>query len=192
MAEPCIACGCSLRSGAHFCASCGTRAAGTSVQERARPWWVYTCTGLLGVVLALSGVIWVAVSDDRLTVDSQQVSPQDEQVSPDTSVLPRIEGTMKLPRSRVSVDETGCQGLEDYGDIRAGSEVLLLDEAGAVLVTDSLSAGVANETDCVFEFTLENVPVAGSYQVRIGRWAGPLNSYEDTALRDWTIDLFLR
>jgi hypothetical protein len=61
-----------------------------------------------------------------------------------------------------SADSTGfCSGTGGYDDIAAGTEVVVYDNAGAMLATGVLDSGFADvEGMCTFEFTVADVPVA--------------------------------
>ena len=88
---------------------------------------------------------------------------------------------------------SSCSGYGGYNDIGSGTQVVVTDESGTTVATDSLSSGTYDGTYCVFEFTVHDVPKAKYYRVRAGSdtRGGPQYSYQEMSRRHWSVDLTL-
>jgi hypothetical protein len=86
-----------------------------------------------------------------------------------------------------------CIGKGGYDDITVGAGVVIVDGTGTTIAVGHLGEGIydKNATSCTFDFTVEDVPSAKFYSIRIGRRGGPTFSLEELEELDWTMDLSL-
>jgi hypothetical protein len=88
---------------------------------------------------------------------------------------------------------SSCSGSGGYDDIQSGTQVVVTDESGTTVATDSLSSGTYDGTSCVFEFTVHDVPKAKYYRVRAGSdtRGGPEYSFAEMQQQHWSVQLTL-
>lgn len=73
-----------------------------------------------------------------------------------------VSGTLTLtkPSGFVSTDENLCQGDGGYSDLRGGANVTVYDADGTKIGLSDLHTGQTDDTSCVFDFTITEVPVS--------------------------------
>jgi hypothetical protein len=88
---------------------------------------------------------------------------------------------------------SSCSGDGGYGDVEYGAQVVVTDEAGTTVATDTLESGSYDGTACVFDFTVHDVPKAKYYRVTTGRASrnGPQYSYDEIRQQHWSVQLTL-
>lgn len=86
-----------------------------------------------------------------------------------------ISGSLDLSGSdSFSTSGANCSGDGGYSDIDEGAQVTVKDQAGALIATGALKAGVADGSTCTFPFTVKAVPDATFYSVEVSH-RGALN-----------------
>jgi hypothetical protein len=88
-----------------------------------------------------------------------------------------------------------CFASGGYGDIKTGVDVVLRNEAGAIIGTAALGAGSTSDpgpyVTCNFAFEIMGVPDAKFYVIKIGRRDGPTYSLDEMTAKSWNITLTL-
>lgn len=93
--------------------------------------------------------------------------------SDDKPAAPKVfdaRGTMTLTSEKVIGDGgDGCLGSGGYDDIRGGAPVVVFDDKGKKVGIGELEDGRASSTvRCVFNFTVDDVPVGGTiYSIEV-------------------------
>lgn len=84
-----------------------------------------------------------------------------------------------------------CSGTGGYDDLRGGQQVVVADNSGATLATSNLEPGVFDGLQCVFDFTVDDVPTATFYRITLGRSTrGEMQySYDELAADSWSVHL---
>lgn len=91
----------------------------------------------------------------------------------------------------IAVDGSACTGTGGYGDIEPGAAVTLLDGAGTLLGTTTLSGGTGDATECDFTFSIPGVPEVGAYTVEVSGRGAVTNTLADMREHDWAFALSL-
>lgn len=84
-----------------------------------------------------------------------------------------------------------CSGTGGYSDIRSGTNVVLKDGDGKLLSTGSLGSGAGSGNDCVFEYSLNDVPEVPFYTIEVGKRGDLSYSLADMKSMGWSVDLTL-
>jgi hypothetical protein len=95
------------------------------------------------------------------------------------------------PTATASQDGHRCAGTDGYDDIESGLQVTVTNESGTVIGTGDFGDGNITSGTCVFQFTIDDVPKAGFYQVEAGRRGTLRYSYADMQSKSWHVDLTL-
>jgi hypothetical protein len=69
-----------------------------------------------------------------------------------------VTGDLTLSGGGTGKNGTVCSGGEMYGDIAQGTQIIVSDPAGTTVAIGTLGEGLSKGHDCVFPFTVENVP----------------------------------
>jgi hypothetical protein len=89
----------------------------------------------------------------------------------------------------------GCQGTNGHDDVAAGLQVNVANESGTTIATGSLEQGEVVKdqfwNNCVFPFTVSNVPTAKFYRIEAGRRGQVSYSYEQMQANSWRVSLSL-
>jgi hypothetical protein len=106
-----------------------------------------------------------------------------------------LSGTVLLADSSFAGLDPGddCRGTGGYGDIDAGTQVVLTDATGTTISTTALSGGTFDGKGCVFSFLLRDVRHSDFYGLAVaGSNRGRLQySYDDLAHESWSLSLSL-
>jgi hypothetical protein len=94
-----------------------------------------------------------------------------------------------LGTSEISVFGSTCEGSGGYGDIDSGSNVTLKDGQGKILASGSLGPGSPGAGQCMFSFTLNDVPEVPFYSIEIGRRGAITDSLEELRSNGWKFEL---
>jgi hypothetical protein len=108
-----------------------------------------------------------------------------------------IKGSLTLVDSKIGGTSENCYGSGGYSDISAAMPVTIKDGEGKIIATGTTGIGIRPESDeysavqCNFDFTVDNVPKADFYSIKVGH-RGELNySLEEMQKREWKITLSL-
>lgn len=108
-----------------------------------------------------------------------------------------IKGKMTLVDSDLGGSDENCYGTGGYGDIQSGMPVTIKDGSGAIIATGDVGIGSKptgskySSVQCMFSFSVGNIPKADFYQVQVGR-RGVLNySFAEIQQKNWEIALSL-
>jgi hypothetical protein len=82
-----------------------------------------------------------------------------------------------------------CRGIDEVGDIHAGTTVTIHDTHGEMLATGELGPGqrIGTGGDCRFTVVIDDIPLRERYFMSVGTWPGTFYSAEDLARQDWQI-----
>lgn len=85
-----------------------------------------------------------------------------------------------------------CSGSGRYSDLRGGAALTVSDGAGRLLATVSLGPGTGGPPHtCRFGFSLVDVPDVSLYRLDVGHRRVGSFTYDDMAVRDWTVQIVL-
>jgi len=59
-----------------------------------------------------------------------------------------------------------CTGQRGYGDLRQGTRVTLWDAHSNIIATGATSTGIQGESECTFNFSLDDVPEVEEYHLQ--------------------------
>lgn len=141
---------------------------------------------VVGVAVLVAGGAWLVQGNDE---DGSPVvvgaSVRTHTIGGDISVLD--VGSLSAS------DGSSCYTSGGYTDIRAGGQVVVVNESGTTLATSTLGSGRYSGLYCVFSFSVEDVGDATFYQVTTGNSnrGGPQYSVAQLAAQDWTVHLSL-
>jgi hypothetical protein len=85
---------------------------------------------------------------------------------------------------------TACEGSNGYNDITQGAQVTVSDNSGSILAVSSsgMSAGTADGSgNCVFSFTIDNVPYSQFYQFQVSHRGQLAYSYQQLSSDNFQI-----
>lgn len=98
-----------------------------------------------------------------------------------------VTGSFKLHDDQAVKTNTSCTGTGGYSDIKAGTEVVVKDEAGKILATSALvDAPSPVYGICEYTFTVA-VPDAAFYSLAVGRRGDLTYSKDELAGRGWAV-----
>jgi hypothetical protein len=109
-----------------------------------------------------------------------------------------VKGKMTLVDSDLGGSDENCYGTGGYSDIQSGMSVTIKDGSGAIIATGDTGSGSKpkdseySEVQCVFSFSVENVPKADFYQIQVGRRGGLNFSFAEIQQQNWEIALSLK
>lgn len=125
-------------------------------------------------VLAIAGAVWTLGGGDGTAGSATTTS---------THVITTFElrGTMSLNDGVTSVAPVGeCAGDRGYHDIHEGAQVTVYDAAGKAVGLGRLENARYEAGTCVFEFTVDNVPLGEAiYQVEVSHRGKVSYEFED-------------
>lgn len=112
-----------------------------------------------------------------------------------TSSSHTLTGTMSLhdPTSFAGLASgASCSGSGGYSDISTDAQVTVSDGASTVLAVSNLNPGKADGSgNCVFDFTVNNVPNANFYQVEVSHRGKLDYSYQQLSADNFQISTTL-
>lgn len=124
--------------------------------------------------------------------------------APPPAVVHRITGAMYLFDAKASVEHTWtagavCTGQGGYSDVRAGANVTVKDGSSSLIGATTLGPGVAqpwpevgaDALQCVFPYSIANVPDTAFYTFEVGRRGAISRSKADVAAKNWTMSFYL-
>jgi hypothetical protein len=133
--------------------------------------------------------------------------PKGESMTTASSETHRINGTFLLRDTYINLDAINpsdllgpdrewkngdaCSGDGGYDDVQSGLGVTVKEEAGTVIGTSSLDAGVITDGGCQFAFTVGSIPRANFYQIEVGRRGQVRYSYDQIVGTHWSVSLTL-
>lgn len=106
-----------------------------------------------------------------------------------------VTGTMSLKDTAFSglASGTACSGTDaGYSDITEGAQVTVSNNSGSILALSSLGAGQADGSgNCVFVFTVPNVPYSSFYQIEVAHRGKVDYSYHDLSSQGFSVGMTL-
>ena len=104
----------------------------------------------------------------------------------------QLIGTIHLSSSDgVSRSGSSCAGTGGYDDFRAGTQVTVKNEAGAIIGSGSLEDGVPDinypTVACNFSFTIKSLPDAKFYSVEVSHRGALTYSKSDLEAKGWMV-----
>lgn len=155
---------------------------------------------IVGVTFLLTSGLWFTIS----TIGSGKTQSNSKQAQ-GIAALPfvpkpeayAIKGKMTLVDSDLGGSDENCYGTGGYSDIQSGMPVTIKDGSGAIIATGDVGIGSKpaesqySSVQCMFSFSVGNIPKADFYQVQVGR-RGVLNySFAEIQQKNWEIALSL-
>lgn len=101
-----------------------------------------------------------------------------------------ITGTFTLHDSQLGFsDGESCEGSGGYEDIYDGAQVTISNGAGEIIAVSSLENSQMDGTyECVFEYTMKNVPRSDIYQLEVSNRGKITYSHSDLKKNAFVID----
>lgn len=117
-------------------------------------------------------------------------------VVPPASTGHRVAGSVTIKGSSILVVGTACSGGGGYADMDRGTTVTVKDQAGTIIATGLLDAGVYDNSNamwklCRFGFAVPAVPDAPFYSLEVGHRGALTYSRADLDALGWTVALTL-
>jgi hypothetical protein len=148
------------------------------------------------LLAAASLVVPVCSQDD----ESQGGTPTSESSRALAGSIALVEGfvTDKNPRDPFPFpppfqpkNGTLCWGDEGYKDMTEGTAVVVRDESGTTIAAGRLGVGAYTRDggDCIFEFTIDDVPEAAFYSVEVADRGEITYSADELEAADWSVEL---
>lgn len=128
------------------------------------------------VILAGAGVVWLGLRGSGPSTPAGRSAFT-------------ISGQLDLTSASIGHDSTSCWGTDGYDDIRRGADVTVTDPSGKVVALGALGSGtiVGSYVECVFSFTVANVPAGlGFYGIEVSH-RGVLRYSESDVTRGLTL-----
>jgi hypothetical protein len=91
---------------------------------------------------------------------------------------------------QVNPDVTVCFGYDGYSDIVDGTPVVVKDGNGSIIGTSQLGPGTfthSTESECVFTFTVTDLPDVPFYSIEISHRGAQAFSREQLDSMNWTV-----
>ena len=139
------------------------------------------------IVALASGLGWVLIKQHK-------AQPTNSSSSSSSSNTNNVTGTLSLKDTSFVNMTSGdaCEGSGGYSDITQGAQVVASDNANTILAVSSLSAGVADGSgNCVFSFTINNVPYSAFYQFQVSHRGQLAYSYQQLSSNNFAISTTL-
>jgi hypothetical protein len=139
----------------------------------------------LGLLLLL---VFAAVLAVRVGIGREQAP-----AAATTTTRTSMTGTLTLhdPDAGNKYGEV-CSGTSGYDNVDAGASVVVTNEQGTVIGTGSLGLGSTSpDRDCVFNFTVADLPEARFYGVEVSHRGKVTFSREQLEQDRWNVELTL-
>lgn len=107
-----------------------------------------------------------------------------------------ITGTMTLTDSDNTNLGGTCAGSGGYSDMRSGTQVVVKDSSSRIIAQSSLQTGKPAEgkfakVECVFPFTINDVPESDFYLVSVGHRGEISHSHKELEQSGWEVGFTL-
>jgi len=115
-----------------------------------------------------------------------------EGTSDEPGAMQALSGTVSLPgtiNEAFVIGDDGCVGLGEYAGVQAGQQVVVRDEAGAIVGVSELAA-TGSAVVCTWTFDVE-IPESGFYEVSVPLIAEQVYTQDEIVSSNGQIELML-
>jgi len=151
---------------------------------------------IIVIALGLISLLAACAGGGGGSSDSQEPAPTETTPAETQPASRTLDGTMTLDEGFTdhgsdAQEGLPCQGKGIYADIQSGTQVTVRNEADELIADARLSSGRLAESglfgDCVFTFTVHDIPEAASYTIEVSDHGGLTYSAEELESLDWKV-----